>query len=969
MIQAAERLETIARQCRTRSYAFPESLITAICQYASGEGSLTTIQQEWKAANHITRFLSERFIVISDPNAEQLDEMDLRVLDICIAVGCVDGFFQHISMAGPVEQARDYLLARGTSEPDILRAILACYQFLDRDEKPNAVGRLLLTCIPEHFQEMLKNFPTRTWSSSRQGIFRLLMIVQPGDYLDLAWQVAQTAQLNEMDDYAAVLLKADPARFTEWTRQVVKTLFQNHENNSAALEALLAHDPARHIDLALEAAHAPLGPYSRYRWSNATIQRLGIDAAYRLDPVKYLSVVEEAAVARSPDLSKHAVELLKDADFEQARPILQRCVASGDIDAALNALDVLLEQQWPERQAYLFSLLSHRSKPLRDALIGGLVKEGESMIEPLAPSLAHPNADARLTVVLALQRIGGERARALLASRLDAEKSLKVKQAILDAVGVATLADSLIATSASPSEALTAEAEAALKRIAKPALPWFDAAQMPGLRWQDGAPVPQAVLRYLLYCQSRIKLSELDERVAKALPLVERSSMGDLALALFSGWIGQGAKSANGWCLPLVCALADERLILPLRQSIDGWAKGTRGAMAAKAVAAMALIESDLALAEINNLAERAKHSQMKAAAKKALTDAAAQRNISLEELADLIVPALDFDERGERVFDYGSRQFTVHLRLDQTIQLADSAGKRLTTLPKPGARDDESKAKAALAAWSLLKKQVPQVVKMQTERLENALITQRGWSIARWQALFLNHPVLRSFAITLVWGIVTPGQVEYQTIFRPLEDGSLTDAEDTAVTLPSEGIIRVAHPVELDEEARGAWLQHLADYEVTPPFPQLNRSLVRVSPQEGTALRWEKYQGYLMNGAALKGRYTKAGWERGSVQDGGVYHTIWKAFPAAGIQAVLETAGLAVGNEQGVTTAIKRLAFARIDTIKRGSYVYDDLKEQDERIIPLGNVPPIVFSEIAADVQSFAAAGEYSKDWEQKVW
>ncbi len=975
-MEVTERIEAIAKVCRDHYNPFPETLINAMCQYLAGQGSLAQIQQEWKAAGNITAYpyYRGRFIMLSDTSSERLDELDLRLLDICIVVAIVGEFFSKIAEGGPVTQARDYLLAQGMGEADIIKAFIDCYGFLHQDQDkemvPTALGRLLLTYIPGQFEEILKNLPQGTWNSASQPFFTLLFISHPENYLDMAWQVANQADPYQADGYAAELLKADPARFTEWARQVARTSIKHHpEHQNPTLEALLALDPAQHIDLALEAAHAPLGPYRRYRWSRAILQKLGVGAAYQLDPVKYLPLVEEAAVAPSPDLGKHAVELLKEADFEQARPILQRCIASGDTDAALKALDVLMEHEWPERQVYMISLLSHRSKQIRDALVKRLAKEGERIVEPLAPSLAHPNAGTRLAAVQALQRIGGDQACSLLAARLDVEKSLKVKQAILDVVGVAAAADSSKAEAASSVDALIAEAEAALKRIAKPALPWFDPAQASGLRWKNGDPVPQVVLSYLLYRQSRVKQNTLDELVGQALLLLERSSSGDLALVLFNGWIGRGAKSEQAWCLPLVCALADERLIHPLRQYIDGWTKTARGALAAKAVGAMALIESDLALAEINDLAEHAKHSQVKAAVQKALTDAASHRNITLEELSDLIVPSLGFDEHCERVFEYGPRQFTVRLRLDQTLQITEGAGKRLTTLPKPGARDDESKAKAAQAAWGLLKKQVPLVVKMQTQRLENALITQRSWNVARWQALFLKHPVLRSFAITLVWGVVTPGQSNYLALFRPLEDGSLTDTEDNAVQLPTEGMIRMVHPVELDEETLGAWLQHLADYEVTPPLPQFNRPIVYVSPEEGVALWWEKYKGYMMNGAALKGRYMKAGWERGSVQDGGAYYTVWKAFPAAGIQAILETAGMSVGYEQEFTTAIKRLAFARTDTIKRGSYIYDDLKDQDERIVKLGDVPPIIFSEVAAEVQTFAAAGEYAEDWERKVW
>jgi hypothetical protein len=968
-MQATERIEAIAQQCRTRYYPYPESLITAICQYVSGNGSLTTIQQEWQAAgNNVQYYYTDRFIVISDPKTERLDEMDLRILDICIVTGSISDFFSRIAAGGPVEQARDYLRAQGIDEPRIIESLINQTQSHSYSGSPTALGRLILAYIPEHFSEILKIFPSLNHRSSRSTLFDLLLVMQPGEYLELAWQLAQTTtDLDELDAYAANLLKADPARFMEWARKIARDTIQHNQlYNYRALEALLELDLAQHIDLAVEAAQTPPAAQSWYR---AKLQCIGVAAAYRFDQVQYLPLVEAAAMSPSSALARQAVDLLKGADFEQARPILQRCVASSDIDVALKALDVLLKHEWPERRAYMLSLLAHRSKQMRDALIKWFTEDArlkgeESIVEALTPSLAHPNADARLAAVQALQHIGGEKARALLMARLDSEKSLKVKQAILDIVGVAALADSSKGEAASPVEALSAEAEAALKRVAKPPLPWFNAAQMPGLHWKDGGPVPQVVVNYLLYLQSRVKQNELVERVQQALPLIDRSMSGDLALELFNGWVGHGAASAEAWCLPLLCALADERLIFPLRQSIDSWAKGTRGAMAAKAVAAMALIESDLALAEINDLAERVKHGQVKAVAQKALTDAANYRNITLDELADLIVPNLGFDEQGQRLFDYGPRQFTVRLQLDQTIQITDNAGKRLTALPKPGARDDENKAKVAQTAWSLLKKQVPQVMKMQAQRLENALTSQRSWSVARWQSLFLKHPVLRSFAITLVWGVTAAASSGYQRIFRPLEDGSFTDAEDNAIELPAEGQIRMVHPVEIDESVRSAWLQHLADYEVTPPFPQLNRSIVRVHPEEREARLWETYRGYVMNGGALKGRYQKAGWERGSVQDGGVYYTIWKEFPTAGIQAVLEIAGLGVGYEQEVTTAIKRLAFA-----KRGSYLYDYLSDRNEHIINLGDVPPIIFSEVAADVQTFAAAGEYTEDWERKVW
>jgi hypothetical protein len=967
-LSATERIEKIAEQCRAYQQWLPEAAIIVTCRYLAGEDVLDQVKQEWKQVNsNVLPYVAEKMVVLSDA-PEQLDELDLRLLIACMAINTLGVFFQQIARQPRILQARDYLLQQGVSEERIALSLLDTrHDYLLNPTTPTALGALLLSSLPKHFPAVLGTLGPHTPGADfiPYYLVALLLADPTSEHIEMAWQVAQLVNYYYQGPCAALLLKADPARFTEWARQIAGPAnAANHQARLAALQALLEYDLAGNVDLVVEAARTPPGSH----WDQVQVQCLGLEAAYRFDPEKYLPLVEEAAVKQHPALGKKAVELLEKTYPPAARPVLQHCVASGHVEAALKALDVLLEYDWPERQAYMFSLLPHRSKQIRDSLLVWLVDEGQAIVEPLGTQLNHPNAVARLTVVQALGRIGGERALALLTARRESEKSQKVKQAIVDVVGVG--ADTpASAKAASPIARITAEAEATLKQITRPALLWFDPTQAPAMRWATGEPVPHSVIAFLLQRQARAKGVALDERVSQAFAQVNRASAGELAWALWSGWIGQGAKSEQSWLLPLICSLADERLVYPMRQYIESWSKTARGALAAKAVAAMTLMESDLALTEVSSIAERARHAQVKAAARKALTDTATRLNISQDELSDRIVPALGFNEQSERVFDYGPRQFTARLKLNQSMQITDNAGKTVSALPKPGARDDAEKAAAAFAAWKLLKTQLPQVVKLQTQRMEYALVSQRSWDVARWQALFPKHPLLRSFAITLIWGVVEPDGSGYHCLFRPMEDGSLTDYEDNSVALPAEGQVRMVHPVELDEATRSAWMQHLADYEITPAFLQLNRAVVRVSPEEREAVRWEKYQGYVLNGGALKGRFMKAGWERGSVQDGGAYHTIWKAWPTVGVQAILETAGLAVGFEQEFTTAILRLAFARTDTIKRGSYIYDDLKEQDSRALKLGEVPPVIFSEAAGDVAMFAAVGEYHQDWEKKVW
>jgi hypothetical protein len=47
---------------------------------------------------------------------------------------------------------------------------------------------------------------------------------------------------------------------------------------------------------------------------------------------------------------------------------------------------------------------------------------------------------------------------------------------------------------------------------------------------------------------------------------------------------------------------------------------------------------------------------------------------------------------------------------------------------------------------------------------------------------------------------------------------------------------------------------------------------------------------------------------------------------------------------------------FVRADTVKRGSYIYEEpYKEEDPRVIAFGDVPPIVFSEAMGDLSKIA--------------
>ncbi len=972
-MDVTERINLLLGHCREAAY--PEPLIHEIELYLSGQGTLAQVQQEWQAIAPQNPAFPPSFSTLSGEQADGLDELDQRRLDICLATNHLEDILESLSKEAPIKPLFRYLQKQPEQQQQILDYLIACYDWMSGG-KPTGLGRLLLCYLPEYFPAMLPLMKQHRWDSEYSEFLELLASAQP-PYADLAWQTVQHVSPGDLGGCVAPLLKADLPRFREWARQVASPNGPGDESDQvAALLALFEYDFANNIDLA-EAIASGKRTFSN-RWNGQRAQQSAIKAVYRFDSANYLYLVDEASISKEYYLYGTALDLLENADPEQARPVLQHAVAAGAVPAAVIATGQLLKAEWDGRQAYALSLLSHRAKQVRDLAIDLLLPQGETLIDQISPLLADKSAYARLAAVQILTRLGGERAHALLAGQREVEKSVSVKQAIVDAIGLPEPPADL--DPATAIAAIIAEATTAGK---KSPLRWFAAEEPSGLRWVNGTDVPPSVINYLLTCQARMRQMQLEMNVRRILQWLDRQTTGALALSLFTGWAKQGGNAREGWLLPLAAALGDDRLIQFLRKQIDVWSrKSKRRAMGAKAVQTLALNGSDLALTEVSDLASHSKSGLVQQAARQAFADAASRLGLSHEELADRIAPRLGFNEQGEQILDYGPRQFTARLGFDLTIHLKDSSGKRLTLLPRPNARDDAAKVAAAQGAWQVLKKHLAPAIKIQAERLENALSTQRCWSVDRWRELFLQHPLLRSLAISLVWGVLASKGGAYQLIFRPLEDSSLTNADDDACALPAEGLVRIVHPIELDEETRNAWLQHLADYEITPPFPQLNRALITLDDAARDTIWWDQYQGYKVAGKLIKERSQRSTWEPGKDESGESYTLIWKAFPNAGIEALLEISYLVAGYERSWPTTIMRLGFGRAGTvegIKQAAAAaqesgndddydyYHPLKIDEAALLKLSEVPPVVFSEAAANVQAFAALGHFDPDWQKK--
>jgi hypothetical protein len=297
---------------------------------------------------------------------------------------------------------------------------------------------------------------------------------------------------------------------------------------------------------------------------------------------------------------------------------------------------------------------------------------------------------------------------------------------------------------------------------------------------------------------------------------------------------------------------------------------------------------------------------------------------------------------------------------MDFSLKITDNNGKVIKTLPKPNKSDDELKAKEASAEFKILKKQIKTIVSTQTLRLEMALSVNRIWKKKDWEKLFIKNPIMHKFSLGLVWGVYVEGKLK--DTFRYMEDGSFNTKDEEEYEILEDALIGLVHPLEIEGETLENWSQQFEDYEIVQPFSQLQRKIYRVTEEEEKMKDIERFAGTKINGLSLVGKLTKMGWYRGSVQDGGGYYQFYKEDEKIGIGAELQFDYLGVGYEDEETT-IYELTFYKASTVERGSYVYDEVTEENT-ILP-AKVPERFFSEILYDVdRTLEAKTGFAAKW-----
>lgn len=915
--------------------------------------------------------------VIATPSAfDPVDQRILRVLLHARAGNVLAPWIDRVLEAEP--HTDPFAVLTELAKPlkmDATRVLNEALSYIDtyqRDGAPTAAGRRLCTldtraltgviattgsagrvadlfnCLKAHAPRRIRDaadgFLAITYCDSLVSIMPTLLQHDRGLFEPkLAWRAKAERDVDSRFKLYAALAEFDAAKYNAAALTDLRTALaapqERHELYKMLIWAVERFGAAAVPDLL---AYFARTDFTLHSWGTAYRRQIEVlDAAARLGAA---AIPVCHAALRIPDGEvQYAVigHLLATGDPAQ-RPVIVEVMRAGlrgtDTKHLARVLLLAAREGIGEVEADAWALLKHKSVPVRQAAVLALAQIAADPVSGAVRLLAEKKADPRLAAVWLLAAVGTPPALQALEAHLESEDNDDIREAILGA---------LQAVWAATGRRITrADIEARLpEKIVAPAA-WLAQFVAPEVRDTDGVPLGGPLVAFMLARQARIGEMRPSLELAPLYALIDRRSGADFALALTQAFIAGAAEAKDRWVLAIAGLLGDDRVVTLLGKQISAWADAGRGKLAEYAVQALALLGSDAALTMVDamTLRFRTKNKNIGTAAAEAFAAAAERVGVTVEELGDRVIPWLDFTPGQPRLVPAGGKTLELRIGLDGKPAFRDAATGKKATLP--GSAPAELKAELKTFA-ELLK----EVVKGQVARLEVLMVRQYRWPADRWQELFLRHPVMVPFGVRLVWGVY-----EHRALtgtFRALEDGSLTDADDNTVTLPDTAAVGIVHPLELDPASRDAWQSSLADYEVEPPFAQLARPVVTATPEQAGEKFYRALTGTSINAMTFRGRAEKLGWRRGSVCDGGGVTTYVKYFPAAGADALLQLDGMYIGIDMYTDITLQDAYFVRGGSVQIGSYTYDEPSNADDpRLLTFANVPPIVYSEVIADLQ-----------------
>ena len=424
-------------------------------------------------------------------------------------------------------------------------------------------------------------------------------------------------------------------------------------------------------------------------------------------------------------------------------------------------------------------------------------------------------------------------------------------------------------------------------------------------------------------------------------------------------------------CLAMIAAAADPddlAWLLPLAER--AMARENVG-LCNRLVRTTGLIGTHPAVRRLALMRRRCRHSTMRGQLDAALGDAAAASGLTIaeaEEFAALDHGLDDRQTRREALAD--GHAATLGLSATGRVRLGHEApgGAPLARLPA-SVRDDPS-SRLSLAALKADAKALAADLAVHRVRLERSWLTRQTWSADAFAERLLGHPVLGWLARRQIWTVTGADGTTRTCLFAG--DGEVLDPDGHASAPPDRasmlGLWHPLHAAEPDLVAR--WRRTVARLEIPQPIRQAWRETYVVTEAEHeTSPDSRRHALRVLHQAQAIELARPRGWETRTL----VPHMPssdtrpWMlVVPGFGCCAELRTAGVGAQQLRGAPfthVVTDRVRFRVVED--RGDWRRDGARRLTVTDTPirLGDVDPVVFSEVMRDVDLLVSVAATTLD------
>ncbi len=364
------------------------------------------------------------------------------------------------------------------------------------------------------------------------------------------------------------------------------------------------------------------------------------------------------------------------------------------------------------------------------------------------------------------------------------------------------------------------------------------------------------------------------------------------------------------------------------------------------AVYTLSQVASNDAVAQLAILDSKLRGMSILKGIEKAQNLAAVKAGVSPSEIEEMSVPNFGL-ERGKLETKLG--EFTIEVLvngLKAIVHYKNEAGREIKSVPTVLKQDFAAELKAIKNNV----KDIESMLSAQITRIEQLFLENKNWSYKIWRERYLEHALVGTIATRLIWNF-NSGDKQNSGIFH---NGQIIDSEGKELLwLDDTTIVSIWHPVLESPQIVSQWRDLIVGNQIRQPFKQAHREIYLVTDAERiTNIYSNRFAAHILKQNQFKALTEARKWKsiyrlQGVDQGSEPAH---KFIASYAIRAEFFVEGVDdYSNEYG---AYRYLATDQVRFYNASA-----------EVIPIADVPAVVFSEVMRDIDLFVGVTSIGND------